>query len=263
MKRGGRTYFQKPVVRDGYPALQRTSTYFHNGHAVHSTRYYHGHYIGHVHYHCYVHYWHYDPWFWGFYFAPFPAPWYYHWWWVSAPWYYHWGWYYDPYDVYYGPSYWVTDYTIARMLEDEYERGYEAGAAAAEGTAITEPVKEQLREQVDDTAQAFQESRAILLEEALADPDYLFIVDTPLSVTTEQGAACALSGGDIIKPAGPGVSDVPVASMVVVTAKGDECGAGSVVNVSYTDLQEMLNTFAATVDDGLNELKRQQPKDGE
>ena len=43
--------------------------------------------------------------------------------------------------------------------------------------------------------------------------------------------------------------------MVIVTSKSVDCPAGSTVNVSYTDLQEMLNSFSEKVDDGMNELQ--------
>ncbi len=207
-------------------------------------------------------FWTFNPWFWGFYWAPAHVAWHHNWWWAGDPWYAHWGWYYRPYPVYDGPSYWVTDYTLARMLEDEYARGYADGYAdgqdvAQEGVAITDDVKEQIRTQVDDVAKSFQEEEWLELEKVLEDPNYMFIVDTPLSVTTEKGEVCTLTGGDIFKAAAKPNPNVPVASMMVVTSKSDECAAGSFVSVSLFDLQEMLNTFGQTVDDGLSELQKQ------
>ncbi len=280
VKRGGLTYTQFAAKSGGHIVVTRKSTPSastnspypgdghvggaHDGHhgGHHSTtsvRHYHYHYWGYGYYYCYIHAWPYYPWFWGFYFAPLHSPWYgYPWWWADSPWYGYWGWYYTPYVTYVGPSYWVTDYTIARMLEAEYERGWADGQAAAAGTPISEPVKEQIRVQVDDVARAFQASEALLLEKALADPEYLFIVDTPLSVATDTGGTCALTGGDIIRRAPGPEPTLPVASMTVVTSKSEGCAAGSAVSVSYSDLQEMLNTFGQTVDDGLNELQQQQ-----
>jgi hypothetical protein len=270
IQRGGRTYKQQLVTQGDKTFMRRTSVpsssdhhggdhhgdhhgYHHHDH----DQYYHHHHWHHHHYWVYVHYWAYDPWFWGFYFAPFPAPWHYTWVWVGAPWYVAWGWYYEPYPYYVGPSYWVTDYTLARMLADEYERGYVEGQKSA-GTPISEPVKEQVRKQVDDTAKAFQADRSIDLGKALGDPNYLFIVDAPITAATADGQTCALSGGDIVKPAGQNDPSVPVASMSVVTSKRESSEGGKVVNISYTDLQEMLNSFSAVVDDGLNELQNQQ-----
>lgn len=273
MERGGKTFSQRPAVaNDGSTLVARKTNpsanpqhgyHGHHGHHHDTVRYYHYHYWGSGYYYCYAPYWTYAPWFWGFYFAPFYAPWHYNWWWVGAPWYGYWGWYYDPYPAYDGPSYWVTDYTLARMLEDEYARGYQDGYADAsqEGTPITEPVKEQIRTQVDEMAQSFEEGDFVQLENALADPDYLFIVDTSLSVTREDGGSCTLTGGDIIKAAGETDEKMPVASMSVITSKSSQCSAGSTVLVSYSDLQEMLNTFGQTVDDGLNELQQQREKE--
>ena len=144
---------------------------------------------------------------------------------------------------------------LSKTLEEEYERGYLAGQESV-GTPISEPVKEQLRQQVDDVARAFEADGWIDLEQVLQDPDYLFVVDTPLSVTTADNTTCRLTGGDIFKSAAPGDPDVPVASMEIVTSKSMDCPAGSMVSVSYTDLQEMLNSFGEKVDDGMNELQK-------
>jgi hypothetical protein len=288
VKRGGKTFQQTVTLTGGRvvvtrkaapPSAATSSPYPHGGsagasahHGGHHGGHHHTTTVRHYHYHywgpgwgwyyCYTPYWSYDPWFWGWYWGPFAAPWHYRWWWVGDSWYRTWGWYYTPYVVYVAPSYWVTDYTLARMLEDEYARGWAAGRVSTEadvaGTAISEPVKEQIRVQVEGVARTFQESGSLTLQKALEDPDHLFIVDTSLSLVTDQGETCALSGGDIIRRT-PGDEDGrPVASMTVVTTKGGECRAGSRVSVSYTDLQEMLNTFGQTVDDGLNELQRQQ-----
>ncbi len=256
LKRGGRSFTQEPVTRDGEIVVRRTSVHVKDTHYPVTVHYYHYHYWGHSHYYCYLHYWPYAPWFWGFYWASFHAPWVYTWGWVGAPWYHTWGWYYYPYPSYIGPSYWVTDYMLSKTLEEEYERGYLAGQESV-GTPISEPVKEQLRQQVDDVARAFEEDRWIDLEQALDDPDYLFVVDAPLSVMTADDTSCTLTGGDIFKSVAPGDPDVPVASMKIVTSKSVDCPAGSIVRVSYTDLQEMLNSFGEKVDDGMNELQKQ------
>jgi hypothetical protein len=269
--RGGTTFHQSVVAQGDAVVVRRTPEAAqghhdgppHHGQSHHHgdhDHYYHHHHWGHGYYYCYVHYWSYDPWFWGFYFAPFPAPWTYTWLWFGAPWYVSWGWYYQPYPYYAAPSYWVTDYVISSMLEDEYERGYAAGYAEGQqnaGTPISEPVKEQLRVQVDETAQAFQTEQEILLENALQNPEYLFVVDTPISAATAGSGTCSLSGGDIIKPGGQLDPEVPVSSMAVVTSKAESCAAGTVVSVSFTDLQEMMNTFGERVDDGLNEMQKQ------
>lgn len=262
--RGGRSFDQKVVVRDNAVLVQRTPLHSHHHEDGrgwgrdhdHEGRFFHHRRWHHHDYYCYVHYRPYPAWFWGFYFAPFAAPWHYSWVWVGEPWYGVWGWYWAPYPVYVGPSYWVTDYTISRMLADEYERGYVAGQESA-GTPISEPVKEQLRVQVEETAKSFEADRPITLEQAIGDPEHLFVVDAPLSVTTADRASCALTGGDVLKASGGTNPDVAVASMTVVTSKREDCAAGSTVSVSFTDLQEMLNSFSATVDDGMQELEKQ------
>lgn len=167
-----------------------------------------------------------------------------------------WGWYYQPYTVYSAPSYWVTDYVIGRSLEEEYARGYVAGQQAASEAAISEPVKEELRAQVEQTAKAYQAEQSLSLEQVVQDPGYLFVVDTPMSVISDAGTTCALSGGDVIKAATMIDPTSPVASMTIVTSKNHECPAGTQISVSLPDLQEMLNSFGQKVDDGMNELQK-------
>jgi hypothetical protein len=255
MVRGGHTFTETTVVRGHETLVERRSE-------RDQVRYYQQRHWGRRSYSCYVHYWPYDPWFWSFYFAPFPAPWPYTWFWIGSPWYVTWGWYYQPYPVYIGPSYWVTDYVLSTSLEEEYARGYAAGQQSA-GTPITEPVKEELRKQVDETAKTYQAEQAVDLQQALKTPGYLFVVDTPLSVTKSDDTTCTLTGGDILKAAAEVGEGAAVAQMAVVTSKDEKCQAGSQVSVSLTDLQEMLNSFGQKVDDGMKELQKNRgPQDG-
>jgi ABC-type enterochelin transport system substrate-binding protein len=120
---------------------------------------------------------------------------------------------------------------------------------------VTEDVKEQIRRQVDQTAEAYKNDQEVDVEMALRDPNYLFVVDTQVSVLSEANTTCQLSGGDILKAVSAPSSEAGAARMMVVTSKGDSCAAGTVVVMSVEDLQEMINTFSEKVDDGLNEVQ--------
>jgi hypothetical protein len=52
----------------------------------------------------------------------------------------------------------------------------------------------------------------------------------------------------------------PVATMNVVSSKFGSCAAGTRVEVSVNDLQEMLNSFAERVDNGLHEFQKTKAK---
>ena len=138
---------------------------------------------------------------------------------------------------------------------DGYDNGYTDGYNDGRSAGITTAMQDQLRTQVDLTVDRYRSDDFLSLEDAFRDPDYLFVVDTDISVLAADGSTCYLSGGDVLKVARtPGHNDV-VAEMQVVTSKGESCFAGTVVTLSLEDLQEMLNSFSERVDDGLQKVQ--------
>lgn len=138
-------------------------------------------------------------------------------------------------------------------LKHGYRDGWDAARDSSYG--ITEDYKEQIRRQVDQTATAYQNDSVVALDQVLQDSAYIFAVDTELTVLDRNNNACALSGGDLLRVyQRPTTQDVS-ASMIVVTSKGASCPAGTIVEVSIADLQEMLNTFNEKVDDGLKQAQ--------
>jgi len=71
--------------------------------------------------------------FYGYAYAPWPAPVNYAWGWGGAPWYGYYGAYYVPYPVYPAPNYWLADFVIAASLA----AAFEARVASADGTPLT------------------------------------------------------------------------------------------------------------------------------
>lgn len=67
--------------------------------------------------------------FYGYAYAPWPAPVPYAW--APAPWYGAYGYYYAPYPVYASPAFWITDFVVGASLAAAYEAGHEAGASGA------------------------------------------------------------------------------------------------------------------------------------
>ncbi|MCB0347719.1 MAG: hypothetical protein KDD37_02745 [Bdellovibrionales bacterium] len=262
-----RRNFERPVhVRHNGRDLVERSRYRHDhGREIRVNRYYRPYRWGRHDLYSYRSYWSFNIGFWSFYRHRYVSPWRYTWGWASSPWYRGWAWYYTPYSYYYSASYWVTDYVISDLLREQYEEGYADGFRdgwnEARSTGITEEYKEQLRSQVDQTVDAYERDASVSLDEAFRDPNYLFAVDTELTVLDQNNSVCTLSGGDLLRVYSnrPEQEDNYV-SMLVATSKGASCRAGSVVNISIDDLQEMLNTFNEKVDDGLNEAQKLQTR---
>ena len=124
-ERGGRGYVQHPYTFHGREFGHRT--YFEHGRAY--DRFYgragwHGRY-----YDVYAPARYYPHGFYGYAYAPWPAPVPYAW--APAPWYGPYGYYYAYYPVYPAPAFWLTDFIFAASLAAAYEAGHSAGAAGA------------------------------------------------------------------------------------------------------------------------------------
>ncbi|PWU20611.1 MAG: hypothetical protein C5B49_04040 [Bdellovibrio sp.] len=209
------------------------------------------------HFYTYFHGWRYENWFWRWYGSPFGYHWRWEWPWLRAPWCTDWSWYWEPYADYDDPIFWVTDYVMGEMLAEAYQDGYRS---KGQGTGISAPDRDQLRKQVGEIGQNYQNEISPALEQAFQDPEYIFVVDINLSVLNEDKQKCHLSAGDLLKVAQAPREGDKVANMRVISTKDLQCPAGSTVQVSFEDLQEMLNAFAQKVDDGMNKTQDLQRK---
>ncbi|MGA7408869.1 MAG: hypothetical protein WBW33_00195, partial [Bryobacteraceae bacterium] len=89
----------------------------------------------------------------------------------------------------------------------------------------------------------------------------IFVVSAALTVLSTAGD-CSLTEGDVLR-LNPGTpNDAPVADLVVLAKKGQDCPRGATVTVGIADLQEMQNHMRETIDQGLVDLQREQGKDG-
>ncbi|MBK9293423.1 MAG: hypothetical protein IPM57_03110 [Oligoflexia bacterium] len=249
---------QRTVVRNNVTVIQRNHYRYVNNNRVQRERFY-----NHRHFHnrnivVYRPYYSYDSSFWGFYSRPYARSWYYTWGWHNSPWYVSMRWYYSPYPYYTSSAYWLTDYVISSMLNNAYQSGYRDGYNAgynAGYSPISEEIKAQLRFQVEQANLQFQKGDAVSLEQALQNQNYIYPVDTNYqAVNVYSGQACNLSEGDFIR-----VSQQPSyysddVVMTVVASKPGSCTVGSQVAMDIDDLQEMLNSFSESVEDGLREL---------
>ncbi len=250
----------KNVNHGGKVYTQRT---FVNGHGHVNVLYANHSWGGHP-YFCYHHWVGFNPWFWGWYYGPW-VPWGYPWGWYNDPWYHdYWFWYFHPYPRYTSPGQWVTDWILADMLKAAYDRGVEEGESqvnTATADPVSDGVKGQLQAQVDELSKSYQGEQTVDLKETLVNPNYIYAVNQTFTETVVNSAStCKLAEGDLLKVAVAPTDANPVATMSVVSSKFGSCAAGTQIEVSVSDLQEMLNSFAERVDNGLHEFQKTKTK---
>ena len=137
--------------------------------------------------------------------------------------------------------------------------GYELPPAPATPVAVSEEVRLSMREQVRGTVVLLQAGTPLTLGSVLAAPDagsYLFQTAQPLLVTDLTGGGeCFLNTGDLIRLATQPDEASGFATLNVVASGPGSCAPRSVVPVSLSDLQEMLNGFAERLENNLQRLE--------
>ena len=127
---------------------------------------------------------------------------------------------------------------------------------------IAEQMQAQIAADKDAAANPSQAANDTQIPAALDPKHTVFIVSSTLSEQTDDGQSCSLTGGDVLTR----ISDVPDASqnvtVLVTTAKQDDCAATRKFAMSIQDLQDMYNDFQAKMDDGLKQLAEKQGKNG-
>ena len=265
---GGTGYVQRPLVVNNHTYVQRTYVY----HGTSYARVYRPWVYGGVTFHVYTPYRYYHPGFYSYVYNPWARPVYYSWGWGASPWYGYYGGWFTPYPVYASPSLWLTDYLIARTLEDAYQSRADAAAAAQAqnygATPLTPEVKQQIADEVRrQIEQEKAEQGNPNSTQGGAPPMFssngpqVFVVSTALLVQS-QGGECPVTEGDVLQMNGPPPQGAQTANLTVLASKGRDCRKGMMVSVGLNDLQEMQNQMRATIDQGLGDLQSKQGQGG-
>lgn len=262
----GTTYTQRTIQTGQSTSIQRT--YLNTTTNTTIVRNYNVYRSGAYTYHAYVPVVAYDPWYYGYVYRPWVTPYPYTWGFIHDPWFGFYGYYYRPYAVYYGPSYWLTDFLIADMLASQYRAQAAAAAqdaararaaadaARAESARITDEMKEQIKRQVEEAVRAHERRESPQIRNFLSDTRHLFAIADDLDVTVVgSDQVCSLTTGDLIRLAAPAQDNQAAAEMIVVAAKRGSCRVGSHVLVSLKDLQEFQNEFTQRLEAGLDKMK--------
>jgi hypothetical protein len=274
VNRFGHGYVQRPFLYRGHEFAHRT--YFYRGQPY--ALYYRGYAYRGVTLHGYVPYRYYSPAFYGWAYRPWYRPVRYSWGWGGSPWYGYYGrYYFTPYAAYPSASFWLTDYLISASLQAAYEERlanqsyYSSGPSGA--VMLSPEVKDQISNEVQrQLALENSESRVAvngdldmnssglprMLAETSPSNPRIFVVAGSLDVTDNQGQDCTLTEGDVLRLSTPPAPDATAAFLQVLATKNQSCAKGSMVSVSFEDLQEMQNHMRATIDRGLQDLQSHQ-----
>ena len=198
--------------------------------------------------------------------------WNYSWSWYNSPWFNYYGYYYRPYAHYVYPSEWLVDYYWSSLLSDEYQAQVDDGTLAAQQSTIQtqqseidaqqaeiDALKLQMKKQIEDEMAARKDGKTSDIAAKLQDQSRIFAVTSGMTVpSADEGDAvsCKLSAGDLVSIAKEGIDDASAtATMIVRSAKRDDCKAGVKVVMSVEQLAEFENEFNRRLDDGAEKMK--------
>lgn len=92
---------------------------------------------------------------------------------------------------------------------------------------------------------------------------HVLVAGKSLDLTGSNGQECALTQGDVVKVTGPlGDAADTVSATILASKGGAECLAATTVAVTIADLQDMENHLREQLDDGLDQLQKNQGKNG-
>jgi hypothetical protein len=224
------------------------------------------------------------------------------WYGMRPAWYTYYGPYFAPSPWYLTASLWLTDFLIAEELQAAWQARQDAYAAAAaeqqsaeypqqgagapppdqppqaedqgqgqpSATSISPEEKQLIAEEVQRQLQA-QQAAAANPQQAASVPQQdqppldlsqqVFVVSNNLE-TTANGQECELTAGDVLYRIGDAPSENQTFTMKVTSSKASDCPARSTVEIAVEDLQEMQNDFRAKIDDGMDNLAKDQGQGG-
>lgn len=224
------------------------------------------------------------------------------WYGMRPAWYSYYGPYFAPSPWYLTASLWLTDFMIAEELQAAWQARQDAYAAAAaqqqsaeypqqgasapppdeppqagdqgqgqpSATSISPEEKQLIAEEVQRQLQA-QQAAAANPQQAASAPQQdqppldlsqqVFVVSNNLD-TSANGQECELTAGDVLYRVADAPSENQTFTMKVTSSKASDCPARSTVEIAVEDLQEMQNDFRARIDDGMDNLAKDQGQGG-
>jgi len=276
-----RGYLERPIMVGNRTLIQRT--YFAGDRTF--TRAYLRYSVGGLALPYYVPGFYYPAAFYGWAYYAWASPVAYAWAWTGDPWFAFYGGYFTPYGVYPSGYAWLTDYVISQTLAEAYTARMQQDAESAtygdtaadapadddtlyahQDTPITPEIKDAIAAEVQhdiayESAEVSGQAQPDIGEfPASLKPGRAFVVSSAIDVSTPDDHVCSLTPGDVLRfdaAEGSGTAELRVAS-----SHRQDCPAGIEVTLSLADLQEMVNTLRAQLDEGLTELHADQGQNG-
>ena len=275
-------YVQHTVTRNNTSYVQRT---YANGPTVYTRSFANYNYRG-VELPNYMPAAYYAPEFYGWAYYPWAAPVPYAWDWTSSPWYDFFNSYFTAAGAYPSPSAWLTDYYLGQLMADAYQEQDQAeqmdpqdyasdeqAAADQVYAETTSPITPELKQAIADEVQrqlsyenaASQkpaDSATLTALPQVLQSSHVFVVGSTFDVSTADNRYCELAPGNVLVVAGMPAVGAAAATMQVAASRSGGCPAGTLVSVSFAQLQEMQNSFRASLDSGLKVIHDGQGKNG-
>lgn len=277
-ERGRPGYVERGFKYNGHDYMRRS--YYYHGRQY--NRYYRSYYYRGGYVHVYAPAYYYPPAFYGWAYNPWYGAVVYPWGWAGNPWYGYYGFYFTPYAAYPSASLWLTDYMVSSDLAAQYQaqqdaQGPDTAPIASDGAApLTPEVKQMIANEVRNQL-ALENSEAQLnaqnqepdadsssVSRLLSDGQpHVFVTEGSLDVVDTAGAECEISDSDALELTTPPPADATSVNLQVLSSKGGkECRKSDTVAVQVSDLQDMQNHMRESIDQGLQELKTNQGKNG-
>ncbi len=269
--RSGHGYVQRPYTYGGQEYAHRT--YFIKGRVY--TSYYRPYTYRGIMFNAYVPVRVYSPGFYGYVYRPWARPISYRWGWYGDPWYGYYGGYFTPSPYYASPSLWLVDYIVAQRLAEAYNDRANTNAQAAYSQSGQQALTPEIRQAIADEVQMQLQAEGTGQNMAQQDPSqgglaqwfsdgrpHTFVVSYTLDVTDDRGQGCVVTRGDVLQLNQAPPQDADAAYVRVLSSKGGDCRAGTMVALPLQDLQDIQNQMRESVSAGLGELQQKAGQQG-
>jgi hypothetical protein len=161
----------------------------------------------------------------------------------------------------------------AEQMDPQDYASDEQAAADQVYAETTSPITPELKQAIADEVQrqlsyenaASQkpaDSATLTALPQVLQSSHVYVVRSTFDVSTADNRYCELAPGNVLVVAGMPAVGAAAATMQVAASRSGGCPAGTLVSVSFAQLQEMQNSFRASLDSGLKVIHDGQGKNG-
>jgi multidrug efflux pump subunit AcrA (membrane-fusion protein) len=134
----------------------------------------------------------------------------------------------------------------------------EAAATKPPPVHVSRATHEQIKREVKSVIDAHAAKTPLKLTDVIASAeaqDYVFQVSDIIDASdTDTGLPCILMSGDLVVFAEVPGDDASTAKVKIVSGRQDSCKVGSTLELSLSDLQDMLNAFSQRLENNVTKM---------